>query len=255
MNRNKERRRVFIAKTFSNLQTGTRVYLDEAVQTDFLDSEVQRSVNYAYHDLVTKVIQVYELFYETITPFTYAVVANQQEYTIDPTIIKVTRVEINYAPQQSGSVSLRAIPIKSEEALLNLSNSATSGSVFNAGYYLHGNLSNQTIGFIPFPTQGDTTGKSISVWGITIQSDMVNSGDLPNIPYVDNFGQLIELRAASILLSKGQQEEANATKYGQLYQLGVDQMQQFLRERQADGVRMIIDVELDNLDFQTNPPF
>ncbi len=244
-----------MAKTFQNLQTGVRVYLDEASAADFQDSEVERSVNYAYHDVVNAVIQVYELFYETISPFTYAIVANQQEYTIDPTIIKVTRVEINYAPQQSGSTPLRAIPVKMEEALLNITNSASSGAVFNAGYYLHGNLSNQTIGFIPMPTQADTTKKSINVWGIQIQSDMVNSTDTPNIPYADLWGRLIELKAAEILMHKGNENENAATMYQQLYKQGIDDMQQFLRDRQADGVNMIVDVELDNLDFQTNPPF
>src|SRR5258708_11668033 len=117
-----------MSKTFSNLQTGTRVYLDEVAQADYLDSEVQRSVNYAYHDVIGKVIEIYELFYETVNPFTYAIVANQQEYTIDSSLIKVTRVEINYAPQQKGSTPLRAIPVRMEEALLNLANSASSGS-------------------------------------------------------------------------------------------------------------------------------
>lgn len=179
-----------MSKTLANLETGVRVYLDETQPTDYLQSEVDRSINYAYHDVVGNVIEQYQLFYETITPFTYAIVANQQEYTIDSTITKVTRVEINYAPQQVGSVPLRAIPVKSEEALLNLSNSASSGSVFNAGYYLHGNQTAQTIGFIPIPTQGDTTGKSISVWGITLPVDLVNSTDTVNIPYPDRFAYL-----------------------------------------------------------------
>lgn len=244
-----------MAKTLTNLQTGVRVYLDESVQADFLDSEVTRSINYAYHDLISRIINDYELFYETITPFAYSVVANQQEYAIDPTLIKVTRVEINYAPQQSNSVALRAIPVKMEEALLNLSNSAASGSVFNAGYYLHGNIGNQTIGFIPLPTQADTTGQSIKVWGIAMPTDLVNGTDTANIPYVDNFAQLIELKAAGIILEKGQQASNNAAAYLQRYEIGVEQMITFLRERQADGVPMVIDVELDNLDFQTLPPF
>lgn len=244
-----------MAKTFLDAFTGTRIYLDEASAADFQDSEVLRSVNYAYHDVVSSVMQVYEQFYETITPFTYAIVANQQEYTIDPTLIKITRIEINYAPQQSGSVPIRAIPIKMEEALLNLSNSATSGSVFNAGYYIHGNLSNQKIGFIPVPTQADTTGKSISVWGIAIQTDLVNETDVINIPYSDLWTRLIELKAAEILMHKGNENEQAAVEYQGLYKQGILDMQQFLRDRQADGVNMIVDVELDNLDFQTNPPF
>lgn len=244
-----------MAKTFQNLQTGVRVYLDETQAADYLDSEVQRSINYAYHDVVGEIMTEYELYYETTTPFTYAVVKNQQEYTIDSSLIKVSRVEINYAPNQSGSTPLRAIPVKMEEALLNLANSASSGSVFNAGYYLHGNIGAQTIGFIPIPTVSDTTGKSISVWGIALPTDLVNGTDNVNIPYADRFAYLIELRAAYILMSKGQENENAADRYLARYTEGVTKMMNFIRERQADGVNMVVDVELDNMDFQTNPPF
>lgn len=244
-----------MAKTFANLRTGVRIYLDESSAADFLDSEVNRSINYAYHDVVAEVMKVYEQFYETTTPFTYAIVANQQEYTVDATLIKITRVEINYAPNQSGSIPLRAIPVKMDEDLLNISNSASSGSVFNAGYYIHGNLSAQKIGFIPIPTVSDTTAQSISVWGTTIQTDMVNDSDEPVIPYPDLWGRLIELKAAEILMHKGNENEDAALRYQALYKQGILDLQQFLRDRQADGVMGIIDVELDNLDFQTMPPF
>jgi hypothetical protein len=244
-----------MAKTFSDLQVGTRVYLDEASAADFLDTQVKRSINYAYHQVITGIIGVYQGYRETTTPFTYAVVANQQEYLIDSTIIKPTRVEINYSPQKSGSVPLRAIPIKMEEALLNISNSATSGSVFNAGYYIHGDIGLQYIGFIPIPQQGDLAGKSISVWGYTLPTDLVNSTDQPLIPYVDAWGYLIELKAAQILMSKGQENETVAAQYSNMYEQGLSKYIQFLYERQADGVNMITDSELDNLDFQTNPPF
>lgn len=244
-----------MAKQLSDLETGVRVYLDEAVQADFLDSEVDRSINYAYHQLISRIIGIYQLYRETTTPFTYAVVANQQEYLIDPTLIKVTRVEINYAPQQAGSTPLRAIPVKMEEALLNISNSASSGAVFNAGYYLHGDLGSQYIGFIPMPTQSDTTAQSINIWGYILPTDLVDSTDQPIIPYVDAWAYLIELKAAQILMSKGQENESIAMQYNNLYEQGVTQYVEFLTERQADGVNMIIDVELDNLDFQTNPPF
>ncbi|MDD5407020.1 MAG: hypothetical protein PHE73_08800 [Sulfurovaceae bacterium] len=241
-----------MAKTLTNLRTGVRVYLDEASQADFLDSEVDRSINYAYHNLISRIVTIYENFYETPNSgvFSYATVANQQEYVIDPTLVKVTRVEINYNPGSSSSISLRAIPIKTDEAQLNLSNSAYSGSSFNSGYYLRGSLSNQVIGFIPIPTVSDIGNtKSISVWGIVLPTDLVNGTDAVNIPYVDNFSHLIELKAASILLSKGQQEEVTASKYVQEYEFGVKMMMEFLHARQADGVWMIQDVEAENLDF------
>lgn len=244
-----------MAKTLANLQVGVRVYLDEANQTDFLDTEVTRSINYAYHDVVKEVIEVYEEFYATTTPYSYAVIANKQEYTIASSLIKVTRVEINYKPTDSNSKPVRALPIKKDEILTNLAYTNTSGSFFNAGYYLHGNIGSQKIGFLPIPTVADTTGTSISVWGTDLPSDLVNTTDDVNIPYADNFAQLIEIKAAGILLSKGQQSEADSTKYLRLFSVGPDGlsgvkgMKTFLKERQADNMWMIQDAEGENLDF------
>lgn len=238
-----------MSKTLTNLQTGTRTYLDEAAEVDFLDTEVTSAVNLAYHDVAGKAIEVYEEYYDTTTPFSYAVVANQQEYSIDSSLIKVTRVEINYKPSDPNTQALRAIPIKKDELRLNLQNSNTSGGFFNAGYYLHGNVGSQKIGFVPIPTEADTTSQSIKVWGVALPVDLANGTDNVNIPYVDRFYYLINLRAAAILLRKGQQEETAAARYLMEYAAGVKEMQTFLFERQADDVRMIEDSELDDIDF------
>ena len=155
-----------MAKTVADLQVGVRVYLDESSQADFLAGEVIRSINYAYHDVVTRVMTVYRQYYETLVPFSYALVANQQEYVIETTMISVARVEVNFAPQIPNSVPIRATAIKMDEDLLNIANSAASGSVFSAGYYLHGPILSQKIGLVPIPQQSDTTGKSLTVWGI-----------------------------------------------------------------------------------------
>jgi hypothetical protein len=239
-----------MAKTFSNLQTKTRVYLDEATQADFLDSEVKMAVNAAYQDVCGKVMEVYENYYETTTPYKCAIVANQQEYVIPPSFIKVTRVEINYEPTNPNANPIRAIPIKSDEIPLSLAYSGTMGSSFNAGYYLHGDIGNQTIGFVPIPTNSDTTGQSISIWGNQLPDDLVNDTDNVNIPWADRFFYLICLRAAGELLRKGQQEEATAARYMAEYQAGVKEMQTFLRERQSDGVVMVEDAIGENTDFE-----
>lgn len=239
-----------MSKTFGNLQTKTRVYLDEASQADFLDSEVKMADNSAYQDLAGKVMEVYENYYETTTPFTYAVSANVQEYTIDPSLIKVTRVEINYKPSDSNSVATRATSIKSDELPLNLNYSGTLGSQFNAGYYLHGDIGNQKIGFVPIPTEADTTGESISVWGVAIPADLSADSDNVNIPWADRFFYLICLRAAAEMLRKGQQEEATAARYLAEYQAGVKEMETFLVERSSDGVRMIEDALNEDTNFE-----
>lgn len=240
-----------MAKTLLNLQTETRIYLDEAAQTDWLDTEVIISINRAYHDVVSFVMEIYEQFYETTTAFTYALVANQQEYTIDSSLIKVTRVEINYNPTVSGSQASRALAIKMDEIGRNLANTNSTGSSFSTGYYLHGSIGSQMIGFVPIPTSSDTTGKSISVWGIALPGDLVNATDNVNIPYADRFAYLISLRAAAQLLRKGQQEEAAAARYLQEYRSGVQDLMTFLHGRQADGGWYIEDSLLDDIDFET----
>lgn len=238
-----------MAKTITDCRFGTRVYLDEAAQADWLDTEVDMAVNLAYHDVVAKVMEVYEGFYETTSPFTYALVANQQEYVIDSSLIKVTRVEVNYQPSTPNSQSIRATAIKMDELKLNLQNQNTTGSYFSAGYFLHGNPGAQKIGFVPIPLESDTTGQSISVWGVALPTDMSNASTNVNIPYADRFYYLINLRAAALLLRKGQQEEASAARYMAEYAVGAQDLMTFLKERQADGPWMIEDSLIEDVDF------
>lgn len=241
-----------MAKVLSDLQTVTRIYLDEAVQADFKDTEVIYAINFAYHETISFIIEIYENFYETTSPFTYAVVALQQEYTIDSSLIKVTRVEINFNPTSTGSQPSRCQRISEDEIRQNLANTnGSGGSFFSAAYYLHGNIGAQKIGFIPVPTISDTTGQSISVWGIALPTDLVNSTDNVNIPYADRFAYLVALRAAAQLLRKGQQEEAVAANYLNEFRAGVVDMQTFLKERQADDVWGIVDSLQEDIDFST----
>ena len=244
-----------MSKLLSDVRTEIRVYLDEASQQDFLDTEVLLATNRAYQDVAGSVMEVYEQYYETTTPFTYALVANQQEYIIDSSIVKTTRVEVNFQPSVLPAVSQRLIPIKMNEVRGNMANTNPQGSFFSAGYYLHGDQGTQKIGFIPVPILGDTTGKSISVWGITMPIDLVNNTDNINIPYADRFVYLISLRAAAQLMRKGQQEENNAQNYINEFEKGLVQMKSFLKDRTADDLTMITDVLGDDLDFTTMEAF
>ena len=238
-----------MSKIFSELQTITRTYLDESQQADFLDTEVKTAINFGYHDVIGKVIEVYEDFYNTTTPYSYAVVANTQEYTINSGLIKVTRVEINYKPTDSNSIPIRLIPVSMDDIRRNLTNTTNSGSFFNGAYYLHGNIGAQKIGVVPIPTVSDTTGESLKVWGVSLPSDLSASSDNINIPYADRFSYLVALRAAAQLLRKGQQEEGSALRYLADYRLGVLEMQTFLKERKSDDAWVIVDSISDNIDF------
>lgn len=243
-----------MAKNFSQGQTDTRVFLDEASQLDFLDTEVKSAYNYAYHHTIQKVIEVYDDWYEdvTVTPFSYAIVANQQEYTVDSSIIKVTRVEIDYNAGGSESKASRAIPIKKDEIRGNLGNTNNAGSFFSAGYYVRGNIGAQKIGFIPVPQASDTgNNKSIFVWGTVLPGDLVNGTDNVNIPWADNFARIIAKRAAGELLRKGQQEEAAAARYIAESDIELVDMQTFLKDRQSDDGQFITDSTLEQIDFST----
>ncbi len=239
-----------MAKLLSNVRTGVRTFLDESNQKDFLDTEVDKAANYAYHDVISYAMEVYEEFYDTTTPFKYALTSGTQEYLIDTSLIKVTRVEVNYKPSDSNSKALRATPVKKGEILSDLGRQNTSISFFNAAYYLHGNIGTQKLGLVPIPTESDTTGTSLWVWGIALPGDMTAAGDNVNIPYADNFTQLIELKAAALLMSKGQQEEVVAEKYTERYKDGIKRMMTFLKERQSDGAWMIEDLVNEDINFQ-----
>lgn len=238
-----------MAKTLADLRTDVRTYLDEATQANWLDTEVDSSINKAYHKTIQKVIEVYDRWYETTTPFTYAIVANQQEYTIDSSLIKVTRVEIDYNAGGTETKASRAVPINEDEIRGNLGNTNNAGSFFSAGYYIHGNIGAQKIGFIPVPQTADTTGKSIFVWGIAIPADLSAPGDNVNIPWADNFVDLIALGAAGQLLRKGQQEETAAARYIQEFEIGLIDMMTFLKDRQSDDGQFIVDSTLEQIDF------
>jgi len=238
-------------KTLSDCQTKVRTYLDEAVQADFLDTEITSAINIAYHDVASSVMDIYQEFYATLVPFTYALVAGKQEYLIDSSLIRVERVEINYQPDVPNSVSGRAMPVKMDEVRGNLANTNATGSFVSPIYYLHGDIGAQQIGFLPVPTVSDTTGKSISVWGIALPSDLVKTTDNVNIPYADRFYYLICLSAAAQMLRKGQQEEQNAGNYIIEYTTGLQKMEDFLKNRLSDDGDYIVDSALDDIDFQT----
>lgn len=227
-----------MAKTFLDLQNNVRTFLDEAAPANWTDNEVAYQINYAYHYLVSKVMEIYEEYYLTTTPLQYSSVTGQQEYPISPYLLKTERVEINLLPTVPNNQPQRASAIKMDELPLNLGNNQMNGSnFFNIGYYVIGNQSAQNLGFVPVPQV--TATNNISVWGIVAPADLVDAGDAVLIPYVDNFAQIIAKLAGGNLLKKGQQEVNYANDL--LNEAGADiaNMQTFIKERQSDGPLMI----------------
>lgn len=243
-----------MAKALSDATTETRIYLDEASQQDYLTTEVTLAINRSYHRVIQKVIEVYDDWYNDVTqnPYTIAMVNGQQEYQISSSIIKVTRVEIDYGATGIETNAARAVPVKKDEIRMALGNNNSSGSYFSTGYYVHGNIGNQTIGFVPVPIASDTgNNKSIWVWGVTLPVDLVNTTDNINIPYADNFVQLIAKGAAAFLLRKGQQEMAAAAELKAEFEEELIDYQTFLKDRQSDDGQYIEDTALENIDYST----
>lgn len=244
----KERYGCYTSKTTADLIANTRTLLDEAQPEDFTADEVLYQVNYAYHFVVSKVIEIYEEFYLTTTPKMYSTVANQQQYTLDTTLLKFERVEINYDPTVNGSVAQRATALKLEELPLSINNTLVDGSsLFNAGYFIIGSQGVQKIGFVPIPQI--TATNNISVWGIEAPSDLVNDTDPVLIPYPDNFAQIISKVAAANLLKKGQQEVQAAGDLLNEANVDILNMQTFISERQSDSANMISELAYDDINL------
>lgn len=237
-----------MAKTLADLIAGTRMLLDESQPQNWTTADVLYQVNNSYQFLASKIMEVYEEYYFTTTPYTYSTVANQQEYTIAATLLKVERVEINPDPTIANSQAQRATAIKMDEIPTNLNNSLLNGSAyFNNGYYLTGNQSAQKIGFLPVPQK--TATNNITVWGIEAPTDLVNSTDPVLIPFVDNFSQIITKIAAANLLKKGQQEVKAADDLLQEASQDILNMQTWIKDRQSDGPQMFEEASFDDINL------
>lgn len=235
-----------MAKTLADVVILTRTFLDEAQPEDWTTQEVNYAINNGYQWLVSKVVEVYQEYYLTTTPINISTVDGQQEYSLDTTLLKIERVEIDYDPTAPNSNPQRAMAIKMDDILLNLDNAAFSGSsLYNAAYYVIGAQAVQKIGFLPIPNV--TATNNVQVWGIQAPSDMSATTDPILIPYVDNFWQIIGKYAAAQLLKKGQQAINAANDLLNEANLDVLNMQTFIVERQSDGPNMIGQAGYDDI--------
>lgn len=240
-----------MAKLLSDARLGVRTYLDEAAQADFLNTEVDKAINYGMHAVAAAVVEVHEDYYFTTSPKLISTAVNVQEYALDSTLVKIRRVEINYNPSDANSTAQRATAIKTEEFPLRLGdNSIGQSGTFNAGYYVNGQQGSQIIGFTPVPQKAGTN--NVSVWGVAMPVDLVNATDAITIPYPDLYTYLIELRAAALLLRKGQQAENYASKYMEEFKDGLLELKNFLKDRQDDGVWMVADAIQEFTTFDHN---
>lgn len=239
-----------MAKTLADLVSGVRTYLDEPQPIDFTEDQVLAAINYRYHYVVSKVVEVYQEFYLTTTPRRYSTVADIQEYAIDENFLKIERVEINFDVSNQNNNASRAVAIKMDQIPTNLSNSILNGSAtVYAGYYIIGAQNVQKIGFIPVPPNDGVD--AIAVWGILAPSDLAATTDPVLIPYPDLFAQIIIKLAAGDLLKKGQQAVPAADDLIAEATADILNMQTFISERQSDGAWMIEESAYEDVNLGT----
>jgi hypothetical protein len=227
--------------------------LDESSAADWSVADVDRGINFAYHELVSAVVEAYEDYYIKTTNLDTA--ADTQEYGeaegFPSDFFKMRRVEINYDPADSNSKPKRALPISLDEVKTDLGNEVVTVTTrSNPAYYLLGHGSNLKLGFIPIPSEDGTD--AIKLWYVYTPSDLEASNDTPDLPYPDRYARLIPYGAAADLLRKGQQEEVAARQYRLEFEMGLEKMKQQLEERKADDVKGVTDTVGLDVAFDRN---
>lgn len=231
-----------MAKTLLNVRNDVRTYLDESTESDWLDSELNRAINKAYHRVFTAVVDVYEDYY--ITEATADTVGSQQEYSLPSDFYKIRRVEINYDIENSNTAFSRALPINLDSVRYRLANTNSGATtITNPSYYIQGDI----LGFLPIPSNnGD---EAIKIWYVRILSDLVENSDNVDIPYADRYYGIISKAAAAEALRKGQQEPFEAKRLEDEAQADIDNMKRELEDRISEEGKKIIDTSGDHLDF------
>lgn len=226
-----------MAKTLANLTTQCRTILDETSEADWQDSQIYSAINYAYLEMYTAVVETYEDYYRTLV--TTSTIEDQQEYAIPSDMYKLRRLEVKY-DSDGDYAKARAYPINQT----SLPFDTTSYSATNIPIY---ELTGNYIRLLPIPDETIVGG--LRMIYIATESELVDTDDEINIPFADRYAKYIVWGACAMLLSKGQQEETVASKYEDLFQVGLEKMKNELENRYADGAKMIQDTQGSNNDF------
>lgn len=233
---------------FQNLVAQTRMFLDEVSEKSWKETEVEREVNYSYQDFVSGVVTTYEDFY--LAKNDYNLVNLQQEYGIadglPSNILKIRRIETCYDTINNPTAYRKAVPIDITQVRDSMTNTGR-GSLRFSYYYVYGFGSNIKIGTIPIPQQNSTNG--LRLWHVDTVSNLILPADTINIPNPDRYGRGIALQASGVLLRKGQQEDANASRYLAEAEGLKEKMKEELMDRVADDQKVIIDSIGFNTDF------
>jgi len=226
--------------------------LDESSPKDWTNAELNSLINTKYHDIHSKVVNVFEDYY--LTTDTFDSVEDQQEYGSSdglPTdILKLRRVELNYDADSSSSKPTRCLPMPLDAERRDLAQTNSGGGVASfssAHYYAYGFGSDMKLGFIPVPTKDGTD--AIKIWYVQEAVDLSSDSDTLNIPYADKYWMLIVYGAVADALRFGQQDSPEADKFDAKFTVGMNQMQEDLEDRVAEETKTVMDVSGDYLNF------
>lgn len=226
-----------MSKTLNNCLVRVRRVLDEATAANWQNSDLTVLVNERYHRVHTAVCTVFE-DYKISTSF-ISTVANQQEYTLPTDLFKLRRVEINYDITNSNSVFQRAASVANIDAVATrlAETNISSNIVRNPVYYNLGT----SIGFLPIPDKAGTS--AIKLWYIPLLTDLVNTTDTLDLPYVDRYYNIVCTGAAADALRFGQVESLEADKLDQKFIADILLMQEELEDRIAENSKFVINTD------------
>lgn len=228
-----------MSKTREELRTHARVYLDEVSEADWTDAQIDRELNYAYMEVYTAVVEVYEDYYQDT--HTFNLVDGTNEYDLPDDFFKLKRLELKFDSDDDYGYQSKSLDFRQLHRAVNTTD---YGSTFRPVHQLIGNI----LRILPVPSEDVTDGGKL--FYITTASEMDSDSDTINIPFPDRYGKYLVKGAVAELLSKGQQEEVVAASYRQDFRAGMEKMQQELKRRYLDSPKMIVDSEGMNIDFE-----
>lgn len=227
-----------MSKTREELRTHARVYLDEVSEADWTDTQINRELNYAYMEVYTTVVEVYEDYYQDT--YEFDLVDGTNEYDLPSDFFKLKRLELKYDSSDDAYQS-RTFDFRQLHRAVNTTD---YGSTYRPVHELIGDK----VRILPVPDEDVTSGAKL--FYIKQIEEMDDDSDTINIPFPDRYAKYVVKAAVSELLSKGQQEEVVAASYRQEFRVAMQKMQQELKRRYLDSPKMILDTRRDNINFE-----
>jgi hypothetical protein len=215
----------------ADIRTRVRFYIDEPIQANFLDSDINYSINESQQDVATEIDQVNEHYRVNPVPITIQLKANTQFYDLPDSFWKCSRLQ----DAQTG-LPIDFTDINSQNDLFNSFPPLITGYAMGAfsAMIVGGTTTGQSgtsIGFTPIPT--DAT-KSALMWYVPIIEDMDADDDTSAIPR--QFYDLLAIQAAIDCLIK---DQADTAQLERKYSRRIEQLKRTTRDRQQQNPKHV----------------